>query len=110
MNVILIDPHNKEVKEVIYKGDYREIYDLIDCRMFEAPSLLNGDVMYCDEEGLINMDQDTRFFMTTYFPTQPIACKALVMAVDEEGESIEPRATVSQIRNSVIWLDNNPRG
>ena len=39
MRVILINPYNQTIKEAVYGGDYREIYDLIGCRTFDVVSL-----------------------------------------------------------------------
>ena len=37
MKAILINPHKETITEVEYSGNYKEIYDLIDCRTFDSP-------------------------------------------------------------------------
>ena len=39
MKAILIDPFDESVSEVEYNGDYKEIYNLADCRTFDVVSL-----------------------------------------------------------------------
>ena len=36
MKGILINPHDETIKEVVYTGDFREIYDIVDCRTFDV--------------------------------------------------------------------------
>ena len=55
MRVILVNPFDETVKEAVYGGDYREIYDLIDCRTFDVVSLSDADDLYVDDEGLLKV-------------------------------------------------------
>jgi hypothetical protein len=60
VRVILINPYNQTIKEAVYGGDYREIYDLIGCRTFDVVSLSDADDLYVDDEGLLK--DDNRYF------------------------------------------------
>lgn len=105
MRAILIDPFKKTVTDVMHNGDYKQIYDFIDCNCFVGPMIKSGDTMYCDDNGLTGDLSEQKFFKTTYFPTQPIAGKALILGVDDNGDSIEPSISAAQMRNSIIWMD-----
>ena len=43
MRAILIDPFAKEITEVDYDGDYKKIYDLIDCKTFDVVNVPSGN-------------------------------------------------------------------
>ena len=60
MRVILVNPFDETVKEAVYGGDYREIYNLIDCRTFDVVSLSDADDLYVDDEGLLK--DENRYF------------------------------------------------
>ena len=51
MRAILLNPFDQTVKEVVYTGDFREIYSLIDCTTFDVVRLSESDDMYVDDEG-----------------------------------------------------------
>ena len=60
VRVILINPFDETVKEAVYGGDYREIYDLIECTTFDCVSLTSNEHLYVDDEGLLKDNQ--RYF------------------------------------------------
>ena len=63
MRVILVNPFDETVKEAVYGGDYREIYNLIDCRTFDVVQVYQMQTMICmlDDEGLL-VEGNQRYF------------------------------------------------
>jgi len=51
VRVILVNPFDETVKEAIYGGDFREIYDLIECRTFTVQMIDEDNDLYLDDEG-----------------------------------------------------------
>ena len=84
MRVILINPYNQTIKEAVYGGDYREIYDLIGCRTFDVVSLSDAGDLYVDDEGLLK--DDNRYFS---WSGRNFAGIGLILGHDDEGETIE---------------------
>ena len=99
MKGILINPHDETIKEVVYTGDFREIYDLVDCRTFDCVSLDNEDDMYIDDEGLLVNNQ--RFFSIR---GGNYGGKALLLSHDDEGESTATTLTLQEVEDMVKWL------
>jgi len=88
MRAILIDPTTKTVTEVDYDGNYESIYKWIDAQTFECVDLGDPDhnTVYVDEEGLLADEPGPFFTVSTY--AQPLAGKGLILATDDEGESV----------------------
>ena len=107
MRAILIDPFAKEITEVDYDGDYKKIYDLIDCKTFDVVNVPSGnDGIYIDDEGLYAPKQA---WFTYRFNAHPmhkniqLVNKALVVGCDEEGDSTETTDTVNAIKGRITW-------
>ena len=107
MRAILIDPFAKEITEVDYDGDYKKIYDLIDCKTFDVVSVPSGnDGIYVDDEGLYAPKQA---WFTYRFNPHPmhkniqLVNKALVVGCDEDGESTETTDTANAIKGRITW-------
>ena len=107
MRAILIDPFAREIKEVDYDGDYKKIYDLIDCTTFDVVNVPSGnDGIYVDDEGLYKTKQA---WFTYRFNAHPmhkniqLVNKALVVGCDEEGESTETTDTANAIKGRITW-------
>jgi hypothetical protein len=84
VRVILVNPFDETVKEAVYGGDYREIYDLIECRTFDVVSLSwDADDLYVDDEGLL-VEGNQRFFS---WLVETLQVKSLIMGHDDEGET-----------------------
>ena len=85
MRAILIDPFAKEITEVDYDGDYKKIYDLIDCKTFDVVNVPSGnDGIYIDDEGLYAPKQawfTYRFNAHPMHQNIPLVNKALVIGL-----------------------------
>ena len=104
MRVILINPFDETVKEAVYGGDYREIYNLIKCRTFDVVRLSDADDLYVDDEGLL-VEGDQRYF--EYKGLGTFAGKGLIMAHDDEGDS---KATTLDLMEVSSMVEFKPEG
>lgn len=102
MKAYLIDPTAQTVSQVEYDGNYKSIYKLIDCDTFTTVLLADdNDAIFVDDEGLLK-DEPGPFFNLKGYP-QPLAGKGLVLGADNEGESVEPTATLDQIKDMISF-------
>ena len=99
MKGILINPFDETIKEVVYTGDYREIYDLVECRTFDCVSLDNEDDMYIDDEGLLMDNQ--RFFSIN---GRNYGGKGLLLSHDDEGETTGTNLDLQMVKDMIQWL------
>lgn len=99
MRAIHINPHNQTVSEVEYSGDYHDIYKLIDADLFTVVYTDIGDI-FVDDEGLFKGDQ--AFFWLRGTP-QPLAGHGLVLASDDEGETIGCTADLEYVRKNIVF-------
>lgn len=104
MRVILVNPFDETVKEAVYGGDFREIYDLIGCRTFDVVYMGDQHDMYVDDEGLLKSNQ--RFFR---FEDRNLAGKALILKHDDEGESTDADIPLEDVIESIEWLPEGHR-
>ena len=104
MKAILINPFDETIKEVVYSGNYHEIYYLTDCTTFDVVRLSETDDMYIDDEGLLK--SSNRYF--TIFDNN-FAGKALLLGHDQEGETTDTTFTVEQIEKSISFLPEGHR-
>jgi hypothetical protein len=86
VKAIIINPIEKTFTPVIYNGDYKTIYNMIECDCFDVVRCeVNGHPLsiYVDDEGLFK--QNLSFFLVRDMP-QPLAGMGLIFGeVDEEG-------------------------
>ena len=99
MRGILINPFDTTIKEVVYTGDFREIYDLIGCRTFDCVRIYETQDMYIDDEGLL-IDNQMYFTMND----RVYAGKGLLLSHDDEGESTSTNLDLQMVEDMVEWL------
>lgn len=97
---ILIDPFTRTVSEVEYNGQYKHIYDLIQCDTYDAARInQHGDAIFVDDEGLFKEEQ--AFFWHEDYP-QPLAGRGLLLGCRAtDGETIAPTTTLEEVRSKV---------
>lgn len=103
MKAILIDVRNKSVTmvEVDDKNVLKDWYRIMGCEMVEVAHYFDEhDSILVDEEGLLTLSPDTKFF-TIEGGHQPFAGNGLVVGVDDEGESVNPCITVEEVQRMV---------
>lgn len=105
----LIDPESRTIEAQRYKGDFRQIYELIDARRFDLARFgEHGDGVYVDDEGLLCNPE--HFFTINGFP-DPLPGKGFVLGVDGTGESASPHISVERLRQNVTFFTRlNDRG
>ena len=104
MKAILINAVNKTVTQVDVTGDLDSFYAQIGCELIEGvyTHILQGeDVMYVDEEGLLKEDQP--FFQINGY-RQALAGNAIIIGIDEEGDSCDAETPVAVIMDAVEFL------
>ena len=104
MRVILVNPFDETVKEAVYGGDYREIYDLIECRTFTVQMIDEDNDLFLDDEGLL-VEGAQRYF--EYKGLGTFAGKGLIMAHDDEGDS---KATTLDLKEVSSMVEFMPEG
>jgi hypothetical protein len=101
MRGILIDPTARTVSYVEVGNELRDIYDAIKADTLDVVALPNRDAIYVDDEGLHRKDQD---FFAIGSRVQPLAGRALILGLNNEGGSVSVSASVELIRANVRWL------
>lgn len=102
MKAILIDPFDRNITEVEYSGDFKEIYQHIDCQLFDVVRIDRTNSIFVDDEGLIS-GKAQAFFKIDGYP-EPLAGKGLMLGADDEGESISPSLTLNEVRGMVDFV------
>lgn len=101
---ILIDAHNREVKEVTVT-DYRSIQKAIGCDCFTTGFRLpHNGICYVDDEGLIN-GTDVFFKFRGDLGERIFAGSGLVMGGTSDGDSADTKETLTGIRERVTFLN-----
>jgi len=104
MKAIFIDTHAEEIREVDIVGDLDSFYDLIGCDLIESvytPVLVGDDVMYVDEEGLFKSNIPMFEFDGAL---QPLAGRAVIIGIDENGESADAQTPLSIVQASTLFV------
>jgi len=99
MKGILINPHEETITEVEYSGNYKEIYDIINCRTFDVATIYNTQDIYVDDEGLLIDNQ--RFFSIN---DRTFGGKGLLLSHDDEGETKSTNLDLQIVQDMVQWL------
>ena len=111
MKAIYINPEFEYIHLIDFDGDYKNIYKLLDCRMFECVyPFKNEDTVYIDEEGLL---KDSNYAWTIKFDNlvdgegkpiiQTLYGKALILGSNDEGESVDLKTSHYEIRQRVSF-------
>ena len=104
MRTIIINPFDQTIKEAVYDGDYREIYDLIDCQVFDVVRISESDDLFVDDEGLLK--DNNRYFS---WSGRNFAGKALILSHNDEGVSIGTTYDLHEVVDRVEWLPEGHR-
>ena len=105
MRAVFIDSTAKIVTDVTYDGNYETIYQWIGnrCRAFEMVGCGSGDGAFVDEEGMLKVDDSTRFFTIDGYG--PLAGNALIIGGDDEtGESCDVAHDAEHYRSKVKFM------
>lgn len=97
MKAYLIDPHKREITQVEYDGNWKSIAPMIHCRLFDLVILDDEtrDGVFVDDEGLF-VENQKYFFIEGFH--QLFAGYGLVLGIDDEGESVEPKLSLEEVQ------------
>lgn len=105
MKAILIDVVNKEVKEIEIGKGIDEMYKFLNCDCFTVASYLpNEDAIFVDDEGLM---KGTDEFFTYQEAHQPFAGNGLIMGCDEDGESVDCKISLDEVKSRVEFYSRH---
>lgn len=102
MKGYLINPFDQTIKPVTLEKEntLQQIYTLCECRLIDAVYSIDDHTVFVDDEGLFVENQ--RYFKLC---GQPLAGKALVLGVNEEGDSTDVKLWVEDILEERIdWV------
>ena len=102
MKAILIDVHNKDIKEIEHDGKLENIYDLIDCRAFDLVTIDDVNAIFVDDEGIL---KDNLYF--EYSGNERVmqfAGSGLVLGYNGEGKTISTILSVEDVKGKVRFL------
>ena len=104
MKAYLIDPIKEEISIVNYNGDIKQIQELIEADLFDVVyPFKNQDAVYVDDMGL--MKQVNFYFQIKYDNgrNQDLFGLGLVLGVDDEGNSVEPKISLETLKDKVTF-------
>ena len=109
MKAYLINPTTKTIEQIDYSGDYHDIYKLCNFEIFTLVTMTgDGDGVFVDDEGLLKEGQD--FFYVTHENGDlsqyvMLAGCGLVLGCDDQGESVEPKMSIDDLRSRIHWAN-----
>ena len=104
MKAFLIDPELKEITEVKYNGNYKQIYTLTGCKTFDVVRIPYGsDGIYVDDEGLYADVLHKWEFNLHHQPPIKLVNKGFVLGCDDNGDTEEPTISLDLLKHFVTW-------
>jgi len=105
----LVDPTTELISQVFIK-DYKDIQQRIGCDCFSlAFSFDNGDVLYSDDNGLIDGKKHDFFAILeddeTHTLCRPIAGRGLLVGSDAQGGDADVRTNILDLALMVKWAE-----
>lgn len=110
IKAIKIDVVNKTVYQIKIKNTLQGLYDGTGADLVEIVRLLkNGDDIYIDEEGRLKEKQLGAFIFDagTTEETFPLVGHGLIVGHDEEGDCINAKSTVEEIKKRVSFTSEH---
>lgn len=107
MKAILIDVHNKDVREVEIpeENTLQAWYNVMHVDLVTVGHYINDhDSILVDDEGLLKPDQAFFYYEGAH---QPFSGNGLVVGVDEEGNSVSCEITVKEVKKNTRFLNIN---
>jgi len=105
MKAILIDPKLKIINKTNYSGNYKDISKLTECNIFTGvyPFKNCEDTIYVDDEGLLKVSNYCFTFRCDNGYVQPLMGKGLIIGCNKEGESIDVKTSIDEIKKRVSF-------
>lgn len=106
----LIDPKARTISAHIYNGDWRSIAPALgpDVHSFDLARIEDQDGnslvdVFVDDEGMVPEKGNAHFFTINGY-LQPLAGRGLVLASDQDGNTIGARVSLEKLRANVMFL------
>lgn len=109
MKTIVINPQDHSITEAEYNGDFKEIYKLlsfedqtVDC--FDIVRIDESETIFVDDNGLINSNGARHgfFYVKGKYPVM-LAGKGVILATDQDGESIGTELSIDQVKDMILF-------
>jgi len=85
--------------------DYKDIQKKVGCDLFDVVSLDENNDVYVDDEGLLNLDKDSKFFGFKGSELR-LAGNGLVLGINNNtGDSKDTTLTVEYLKDRVEFFD-----
>lgn len=112
MHGLLINPYDRTISEVTTDGMYPAIKQVLSrdpmfSGAIDAVTLASGDVIYVDDEGLLS---EGRPVFTLYSTDLCLAGVALILGVDDEGDSKSPVTTLAEAKKLIVGTNLETTG
>lgn len=104
MRAIVIDATAKTVTEREIINSLDAMQDIVGGWIERATQLPNGDDIFVDEEGLL---KGTKEFFYIKGAHQPFAGNGVIVACNEEGETISCKSSIDEILERITFMDVN---
>ena len=105
-NAILVDPFTQTTKEISVTSDYKQWKEILEITSpIDMVTLNSETAVIVDDEGLLN--EETRYFKLPDYH-QPLAGRAIVVGIDEDGEITDYNSGVSD--SSYLKIKWMPEG
>lgn len=102
MKAIVIDPDERSINYVERDfADFKEIQKEIFCSCFTVAGYLNGHAVYCDDEGMMNMN--LVYTKMSHYP-YPLAGRIVLLKATDDGDSDDATMTLEEVKNEIQFL------
>lgn len=100
---IKIDVDIKRIHEVEINDNIQDIYKQLQCDTFEVVGIDDFNDLYVDEEGLMKVNEESKFFMIDGYK-QPLVGHGLIFGHDRSGNSTSTTFSVDEVRKRITFL------
>ena len=99
----LVDPWKQKIQLIKFKHSMDEIYKLLKCSTFDIVTIKKkGDGIFVDDEGLYAPIR-CPFIVNTDWGKAPLVNNGLILGVDEDGESVDPKESYDEIKKRILF-------
>lgn len=103
MKAIKIDALNQTITEIEIDGSLESFYAAADCEIIETAGYFdNGDIIYVDEEGMMN-EIDYGFKVTNFSNPQPFFGSGVVTRINDDGEPTDCKSDLDAIKDEITF-------
>ena len=102
MKAILIDVHNKDIKEIDYDGNIKNLYKFVDCQLFDIVNIDDSNHIFVDDEGLFVANQ-----LYFSYNDKALAGNGLILGYNRAGETTGTTLDIKDVTANIKWL---PKG